>query len=80
VTAAQDRLARARAEAYAAEEMGSPELDVALAAVEQAEQDVQDEGDWCYACADVRRPECTDEPALSLMSYDAYIRHVCDLR
>ena len=44
MTSATDALARARAELAAAEEMGSPEVDVALAAVEQAEQAVMDEG------------------------------------
>lgn len=44
MTTATDNLTRARAELAAAEEMGSPELDVALAAVEQAEQEVADEG------------------------------------
>ena len=44
MTAATDALARARTELSAAEAMGSPEVDVATAAVEQAEQAVEDEG------------------------------------
>lgn len=57
MTPAEDALARARAEFAAAEEMGSPEVDVALARVEQAEQAVVDECGGCPVCGCVD-PEC----------------------
>ena len=60
MTAATDALARARAELYAAEEMGSPEVDVAQAAVEQAEQAVADEGGACPVCGCADWPRCPD--------------------
>lgn len=58
MTSATDALARARAELYAAEQMGSPEVDVAQAAVEQAEQAVVDEQGWCPVCGDLCGWEC----------------------
>lgn len=50
MTSATDALARAQAELAEAERMGSPEVDVALAAVEQAEQAVVDERGGCPVC------------------------------
>lgn len=60
MTPAEDALARARAEFAAAEEMGSPEVDVALARVEQAEEAVRAErgaSDECHVCG-CTRPAC----------------------
>jgi hypothetical protein len=59
MTTATDALARARAELAAAEEFGSPEVDVAIAAVEQAEQAVLDES-GCPYC-DVPGSNCAED-------------------